>query len=160
VDISVPYLRTQSELLTEVKAKTRLGATARWDDDQYYYALNEVLYTWADYVKLPRIYTITGGFTASNYEYDLPVYIRPPLFPQLERRIPYYEYEIESKLLFDQWRSYMAAYFIQDGGTHEISRYEKALGYYDQQAMNYFATYRPRTKQNKVSLSRKVFALR
>jgi hypothetical protein len=290
MDATIPYLRTQSELLTEIKAKTRLGATARWDDDQYYYALNEILYTWADHVKLPRIYTITDGFQASEYGYDLPAYIRPPVIPQLLRRKPYHEYQIESTtsswqeppgyevepnatggltlrlfapprsvearvlyfapnsrvpltlptssgeimadavdlalddvvdvddvgtvkidgeyisysgiertlsttvllnlvrglngsaaathedatvnwcvgmdtmslqgLLFNQWRSFMAAYFIQDGGTHEISRYEKALGYYDQMAANYFATYKPQRPKPGLGLNQKAFGLR
>jgi hypothetical protein len=291
MDTTIPYLRTQTELLTEMKVKARLGSTGRWTDAEYYSALNDILYTWADHVKLPRVYTITDGFQASEFGYDLPVYIRPPIIAQLSRRKPYYEYQIESttstwqeapgyavepndsggltlrlfspprsvearvlyfapnsrvpltlpvtsgstsstatsvllstvvdcdevgtikinselmhysgkdvttstttlnnlvralsgtvaathdtgstvtwcigmdtmslqSLLFNQWRSAMAQYYIMDGGTHEISRYEKALGYYDQQAANYFATYKPQRPKPGLGLNQKAFGLR
>jgi hypothetical protein len=291
MDTTIPYLRSQSDLLTEIKVLVRHSSGTRWSDAEYYTALNSVLYTWADNVKMPFLYTITNGWVASDYDYALPSYIRPPIFPQLLRRIPYYEYEVESttsswqdvigwelepdgdggqvlrlfaaprsdearvgffapnsrvpttipttsgstassatsvtlesavevddvgfikigaewmsyagvdrgastttlnnlnralngttaathntssnvlwgvgmdtlslqKLLFDQWRSFLHAYFIQDGGTHEIGRHEKGLGYYEQLATNFWPTYRPQRKRPRLTLSRKALLLR
>lgn len=287
---TIPYLRDQASLLAEAKVKTRLGSTNRWTDAEYYTALNEVLLTWADHVKMPHIYTIASGWQASTYDYALPSYVRPPIRAELLRRIPYYEYEVESttatwqevpgydvkpdgeggqvlhlfapprsvdariiyyspnsrvpttvpsttgvlddddtsvqideavdvddvgfikigsewmsyqgvtrgastttlnnltrglngttaaqhlngvdvlwgvaadtlslyKLLFDQWKAYLHAYYIQDGGTHETGRHEKAMGYYDQMAANYFATYRPQRRRGGLTLNRKTFAM-
>lgn len=291
MDTAIPYLRSQSDLLTEMKVLVRHSSGTRWSDAEYYTALNGVLYTWADRVKMPHIYTISGGWTASDYDYTLPNYVRPPIFPQLLRRIPYWEYEIESttstwqdiagwelepdgeggqvlrlyaaprttdarvlfyapnsrvpttipttsgeiassatsvvigsaievddvgfvkinsewmsyagvtraastttltnlvrglhgttaatqatssgvawgvgmdtlalqSLLFNQWRAYVHEYFIQDGGTHELDRHEKALGYYGQLAMNFWPQYQPERKRGGVTLNRKALLLR
>lgn len=291
MDVSIPYLRSQADLLTEIKVKTRLGSTARWSDAEYYNALNEVLYTWAEQVKLPHIYTITDGWLANEYEYALPSYIRPPIFPEMLRRVPHVDYVTNSlttrwqelpgwellsdgaggqvirlsapprtmeaqvgfyapnsrvpltipvtsgstsatattmlistaididdvgyvkceaewigyagvtrgattttlnnlvralygttaaihntassvtwgvamddmrllKLLFDQWKSYLHAYFIQDGGTHEVSRHEKGMGYYDSLALMFWPTYRPKRQASGIKLNHKVFAIR
>jgi hypothetical protein len=291
VDTSIPYLRTQAELLTEMKVKTRLGTPARWTDPEYLHALNEVVYTWSDHVKLPRLYTLPEGWRPSQYEYALPSYIRPPLIPQLLRRRPYTDYAVEATtaswqdlpgwetegnatggltlrphapphglqgrvlyytpnsrvpltvpvtsstvnptdtivsltgavdvsdcghikieaeymsyagvlrdaatttltnivhglygstaathlpgvqvqwviamdtmslqaLLFNQWRAYMAAYFLQDGGSHELSRFEKSLGYYDSLAANYFMTYKSQRRRPGLTLNSKTYALR
>lgn len=288
----VPYLRTQTELLSEAKIKTRLKNTARWSDDEYYTALNECLMTWGEAVRFPSIYPITNGWIARDYDYELPSYVREPIFPQLFRNVPFLEYAIESatsswidiagfevepsgtgglilrlygpprnkdarilfytpnsrvpltiptlnagidsddtslvlgsavdvddtgfikigsaeyaaytgvtraaatttllnlqrglngmipashlsgvqvqwcvgaddmrlwKLLFDQWRSYMNAYFIQDGGVHETERHEKSMGYYDQQALNFWPTYKPQRRRPGLRLNQKVFLLR
>ena len=291
MDTFIPYLRSQSDLLTEIKAKTRVGSTARWSDPEYYYALNEVLTSWGDKVKFPHIYTITNGWQSNDYDYALPVYVRPPIFPQLYRRIPYTEYAVESttntwqdipgwelepdgsggtvlrlfapprtldgrvlfyspnsrvpttipttsgstsdtattmtigsaidvddvgyvkvnaewmayygvtrnsattvlnnlvralygttaathntlssatwgvayddtrllNLLWDGWRAYLHAYFLQDGGVHETMRHEKALGLYEGKVAAFWPTYHPQRKRGGISLNRKAYALR
>jgi hypothetical protein len=291
MDSTLPYLRTQTELLTEAKVKTKLASTNRWSDVEYYTALNEILMSWADKVQLPRVYTITAGFLASEFEYDLPSYIRPPIYPELLRRLPYREYMVESSTsrwqevtgfdvspnstggltlriyapprtgeaqivwyapnsrvptnlpvtsgstaadattvlistaididdtgyvkidaeymsysgvtrgastttllnvvrdlhgsaaavhntgatvtwcvafddvrlmqqLFNQWRSYMPAYMLQDGGVHETERYEKQMSFYEQQAANFWATYKPHRRTSGMSLSSKALVLR
>jgi hypothetical protein len=291
MDTAIPYLRTQAELLTEVKVLTRLGSTGRWSDAEYYNALNQVLYTWANHVKLPFIYTITGGWLAHDFDYALPSYVRPPIFPQLLRSVPHDDWVIDSltntwqdvqgwelepdgsggqvlrlfapprvqdarvlfyapnsrvpltlpvtsgstaadattvllstvvdiddvgfvkidseymsyagvtrgtatttllnvvhalkgstaaihntgaavtwcvgmdtlalqSLLFAQWRAVLHEFYIQDGGTHETERHEKAMGYYGQMAVNFWPTYKPVRKRHGVTLNRKAFILR
>jgi hypothetical protein len=291
MDTSIPYLRTQAELLTEMKVKTRLGTPARYTDPEYLHALNEVVYTWAEFITLPRVFTIEGGWRASDYDYDLPSYVRTPLIPQLLRRRPYTDYDVEAAtaswqdlpgwetegnsaggitlrlfapprglqgrvlyytpnsrvplttpvtsgitdaaatsvvltgvvdvsdcghvkieseymsyagldrgastttlnnivhglygstatthaagstvqwviamdkmslqaLLYNQWKSFMASYFLQDGSSHELSRHEKALGYYDSLAANYFMNYTPKRKRPGLLLNRKSFSFR
>jgi hypothetical protein len=290
---TIAYLRPQNDLLTEIKAKTRLGSTARWTDTEYKYALNEILMVWSDKVKFPHIYTITDGWQASDYDYALPRYVRPPIYPQLKRQMPYYDYAVESAThtwqdvpgyelepdgsgghvlrlfspprnvdarviyyapnsrvptadtapttsgstsstattmtigsavdvddvghikvnaeymaytisernasttvltlteralygstaathntassvywcvaadtlslyanLFDCWKAYLHAYFLQDGGTKEVARHEKALGLYEQKMANFLATYSPQRRRGGLTLNRKSFAFR
>lgn len=291
MDITVPYLRGQDKLLAEIKVLVRDPDTDRWSDAEYYAALNQALMTWGDKVKFPRVYTISGGWQADTYEYALANYMRPPYYPELKRRVPYTEFEVESsterwqdvpgwevvsdgsggqvlrlyapprsvegqvtyyapnsrvpttipttssstsstatsltlgsaididdvgyilceaewisyagvtraaatttlnnlvhglngttaathnsgsnvywgvaaddlrlyKLLMDQWRSYLHAYYLQDGGTHETSRHEKAMGFYEQLATNFWAEYHPHRRASNISLNRKVFMFR
>jgi hypothetical protein len=291
MDTAIPYLRTQAELLTEVSVLLRDAGHTRWTSAEKYNALNSVLYTWADHVKFPFIYTLTDGWQAATYSYALPDYVRPPLFPQLKRHIPYEEMLIESStftwqdvpgweletdgsggqviklhapprtldarvlfyapnsrvpltlpvtsgstaadattvllstvvdvddvgfvkidsewlsyagitrgtatttlnnvvhalngttaavhntgatvtwgvgmdtlslqtLLFDGWRAILHAFFLQDGGTHETERHEKALGLYEQKMLNFWQTYKPVRKRHALTLNRKSFMLR
>jgi hypothetical protein len=291
-DTTIPYLRTQTELLTEVKVLVRHSVSTRWSDAEYYSALNGVLYTWAEHVKMPFVYTLSGGWLAHDFDYALPSYIRPPIFPQLLRKVPHDDYVTDSltstwqdipgwelepdgsggnvlrlhapprtqearvlfyapnsrvptgslpttsgeisstatsvvlgsavdiddvghikinaeyisyagvtraastttllnlvrglngsaaatqatastvtwcvgmdtlglmRLLFDQWISYLHAYYLQDGGTHETDRHEKSMGYYAQLAMNFWPTYAPVRKRHKLTLNRKSYMLR
>lgn len=291
MDISLPYLRSQADLLTEIKVKVRHAGGTRWSDAEYYTALNEVLMTWGEKVKLPHVYTLSGGFVAGTYEYALPTYARPPLYPELKRSIPYNNYiadsitstwqdvpgyelisdgaggqvlrlyspprtvlgqvgfyspnsrvpttipttsgstassattmvigsaidvddvgyvKVESEyiayygvtrgastttlnnlvhglygstaathnsgtsvywcvalddlrlhaMLLDGWKAYLHAYYLQDGGTKEISRHEKALGLYEQKIANFWAGYHPVRKATPISLNQRAFALR
>ena len=291
MDSTVPYLRTQAELLAEIKILVRDTSATRWSNVEYYNALNGVLQTWHANVRYPHIYTITDGWQAGTFGYTLPVYVRPPLHPQLLRRVPFDEYAIESttstwqdvpgwevepdgtgtlvlrlhasprtvegrvifyapngrvpttiptssgstsdtatslligtaidvdevgyikvnaeymmyagvtrgsatttllnlvraqngstaathnsasnvtwcvamddlrlhRLLMDQWRSFLHEYFIQDGGVHERSVHEKAMGYHAQLAATFWPTYKPIRKSAGLTLSRKQFILR
>lgn len=96
MDSTTPYLRTQSELLADIEAYQRDTSNLRWSEVEIYRCMNQALLTWADKVLLPRLYTISGGWVSGTYAYDLPHYVRPPLFPQLLRRVPYEEYAVES----------------------------------------------------------------
>lgn len=292
MDSTVPYLRTQSELLTELGVKMRDTGHTRWTSAEKYAALNEVLMTWHEMVRFPHIYTISGGWVASTYDYALPAYVRPPVHPQLLRRLPYDEFFVESttsswqdipgwevepdgsgasvlrlyapprtlegrvlfyapnsrvptgtlpttsgstaadattmllgsaidvddtgyvkvnaeymmyagvtraaaattllnlvralngssaaiqatastvtwcvamdtlsldSLLFNQWMSYMHAYFLQDGGVHERANHEKSMGWYQQMADAFWPSYRPIRKSSGLTLSRRALSLR
>lgn len=292
MDDTVPYLRTQTELLADIEALQRDPTNLRWSDAEIYRAINQAMMTWFDKVKLPRAYTITDGFVASTYGYDLPSYMRPPIFPQLSRRIPFDEYRLSEsttstwqdvpgwetepnssggltlkllgaprtmdarvlwyapnsrvpltipttsgstaanatslligsavdvddtgyvkvdaeymsysgvtraastttllnlvralngsaaaihntasnvtwcvavdtmrlyELLYDQVRSILNALPLTDGGTHEVSRYEKMMGYYKQLADQYWPIYKPVRKTHNLTLSRRALSLR
>jgi hypothetical protein len=291
MDIVIPYLRSQSDLLTELGVKVRDASHARWTSAEKYTALNEVLMSWAEKVKLPHVYTITGGWVAGTYEYALPAYVRPPIFPELLRQQPDLAYtnlgtttnwqpvvgwELESDgaggqiirlyapprtlegqvvfyspnsrvpttvpttsgstsstattmtigsaidvddvgyvkceaewmayygvtrasatttlnnlvrglygtttathnsgssvywgvalddmrlhaMLLDGWKAYLHAYYLQDGGTHETGRHEKALGLYEQKMAAFWPMYSPHRKTLGLTLNQKVFALR
>lgn len=293
MDVSIPYLRSQSDLLAELGVAVRDVSHTRWPAIEKYAALNQVLMTWADKVMLPHRYTITDGWVAGTQDYALPNYVRPPFYPELKRSVPYDGYVTSSttynwqdvpgwevvtdgsggqvlrlfspprtvearvtyyapnsrvpttlpvttgstsdtatsmaistdvgasiddvgyvkvnaewmsyhgvtrtastttllnlvralygttaathntastvtwgvamddarlhRLLLDQWRSVIHAYFIQDGGTHETARHEKAMGYYDSLAAAFWPTYHPKRQSQGLILNSKVFALR
>jgi len=69
---------------------------ARWTAVEKYTALNDVLSSWKEKVVSPHIYTITDGWAASDYDYALPAYVRPPIVPQLLRRTPSDNYVSDS----------------------------------------------------------------
>lgn len=69
------YLRTQLELLTEIEATVKDGSNALWADADIYRALNVSVANLGNRVMLPRLYTLTSGFTSGQYEYTLPSYI-------------------------------------------------------------------------------------
>jgi hypothetical protein len=286
----IPYLRSQVELLSEIKALTRNGSSnSRWSDAEFYRALNETLYAWADDILFPRIYEIPGGVDGSTYEYLLPRYVRPPYIVQFKERTDAYDYPISDELvrtwndiptahevyatddgyslhlyapprqtaarvvyfcpngsvplitpntslsmtntsnqvtmigshlvgeqgyvkigaewmsydgitdlgttttlhnltrginntlpsshtnntpvafgvafdtpslmglLMDGWRANLHALFIQDGGTHETGRHEKALGLYQQKVANYATIYSPKRRGGRLRLGRGTF---
>lgn len=293
MDVSIPYLRSQVDLLAEIKVAVRDPSDTRWTVAEKYAALNQVLMTWADKVMLPHRYTIPGGWVAGTQDYALPSYMRPPFYPELLRHVPYDNYITESltanwqdvpgwevvpngsggqvirlyspprtvegrvgfyapnsrvpttipitggpfnsvatnvvvtatgldiddvgyikcenewisyagvtrtgansnlltnlvrglygttadthaggsnvawgvaiddmrlhKLLLDMWRSVLHSYYIQDGGVHEKGMHQQAMGYYDQLAMNFWPTYRPKRQSQGLILNSKAFALR
>lgn len=120
MDVSIPYLRSQADLLTEIKAKVRLGSTSRWSDAEFYHALNEVLYTWSSYVKLPHLYTIVGGWQADTFEYALPDYARPPFVPELLRRIPHEDHVADN--LTQRWQEVPGWDVLADGSGGQVIR--------------------------------------
>lgn len=88
------YLRSQTELLAELEARLRDTGNVRWTDAEIYQALNDTLDTWSSKVLLPYLYTISGGWLSSTYAYALPAYVRPPLYPEVEREVPYRDEDI------------------------------------------------------------------
>lgn len=96
MDSTTPYYRTQTELLADIEALLRDSSNNRWSEAEIYRAINQALMTWHDYVKLERTYTITDGWQANTYEYTLPAYVRPPIYPEMRRSVPYFEYALES----------------------------------------------------------------
>ena len=76
------YLRSQSDLKTQLRAVLRDTGSARWTDAEVYTAMNMALSQWQGRVSVPMLYSLTDGFTAGVNEYTLPAYIRPPFRPQ------------------------------------------------------------------------------
>lgn len=94
MDTTIPFLRSQTELLADIEAQMRDTNNERWSEAEIYRAINQALLTWKDKVTNPFVFTITGGWLGSDYDYVLPNYVRPPLYPQLKRLVPYNEYDI------------------------------------------------------------------
>lgn len=78
------YNRTQSELKTELEVRLRDPDNERWSEPEIYAAINSALMEWAPRVKIPFLYTITGGWAANEREYDLPYYVSRPIDPQFK----------------------------------------------------------------------------
>jgi hypothetical protein len=80
----VPILRLQTEIETELEALLGDGA-AVWTDAQRYRAINQALSVWQGRVLVPYVYTLTAGWEAEEYSFDLPDYIDGPIDPQILR---------------------------------------------------------------------------
>jgi hypothetical protein len=84
------YLRDQTTILADIKARMRDAASARWGELEMYRAVNDALETWHGRVSVPNIYTIVGGWVAATNEYTLPAYINAAtVIPQMKRTVPY-----------------------------------------------------------------------
>jgi hypothetical protein len=80
----VPILRLQTEIESELEALLGDGA-AVWTDAQRYRAINQALSVWQGRVLVPYVYTLTDGWEAEEYSFDLPDYIDGPIDPQILR---------------------------------------------------------------------------
>lgn len=69
------YCRTQSELNTFILAAANDASAARWTAAQVYSGINNALQEWDRKVIVPYLYTISGGFLSTTFEYTLPDYI-------------------------------------------------------------------------------------
>lgn len=117
MDATVPYIRTQAEIVANLRALIRDPAspgTPRYSDAEIYHAINQGLTQWADKVKLLYLYTLPGGYAASVKEYALPAYIRPPVFPEIHLPSPYFEHAIESYT--HEWRD-LQGWDLQPNGA-------------------------------------------
>lgn len=121
MDMTIPYLRSQADLLSELNALVRDGSSARWTAVEKYAALNQVLMTWADQVKLPHVYTISGGWLADTYEYALPNYIRPPLYPELKRFAPY-NWDYANTSVPSHWQDVPGWETVSNGAGGQVIR--------------------------------------
>lgn len=135
MDVSIPYLRSQSDLLAELNVAVRDGSNARWSIAEKYAALNQVLASWAEYVKLPHIYTVADGWQLNTNEYALPSYMRPPFYPELLRRVPYDRYITET--LTSTWQPVPSWEVVPNGNGGQVLRFyssprtmEGRVGYY------------------------------
>jgi len=84
----VPYLRSQTALLADIEARVRDTANSRWSEVEIYNAINDALQTWQQRVRVPHLYTLSNGLSATDYEYALPAYIHPPIVVQVQRTHP------------------------------------------------------------------------
>lgn len=82
-----PILRTATELRDWMEVLMRDTANERWSANEYLYTLNQVLYSWERRVRLPALYTLTDGFTAGTYEYDVPNFIKPPFIVEMRENV-------------------------------------------------------------------------
>jgi hypothetical protein len=120
MDVSIPYLRSQVDLLAELNVAVRDGSNVRWTAVEKYAALNQVLQTWADKVMLPHRTTITDGWVSGTQDYALPSYARPPFYPELLRSVPFYNYVSES--LANNWQDVPGWEVVPDGSGGQVLR--------------------------------------
>jgi hypothetical protein len=81
----VPILRSQSEIHSELEGFIEDTANERWTDAQYVRALNMALSTWQGRVMVPYLYSISGGWNSTTYDFSLPDYVTGPIDPQILR---------------------------------------------------------------------------
>lgn len=79
------YLKTQAELLSDVKTRMLDTGNALATDALYYTAINDAIYNWSGHVAIPHIYEF--NFTSGTYDYALPSYVRPPFAVQIKSTI-------------------------------------------------------------------------
>jgi hypothetical protein len=84
------FLRDQTTILADAKARLRDAANARWSDAEIYKAINDALLTWHGRVSVPNIHTISGGWLNGDLDYTLPSYVNSStIIPQMKRTVPY-----------------------------------------------------------------------
>lgn len=70
------FLKAQNQILADLRARVRDNNSDRWTDAEMYGAINDALLSWQDRVRIPHIYTISGGWVSGTLEYTLPDWIR------------------------------------------------------------------------------------
>lgn len=111
---TLPYIRTQKQILDDLEALIRDTANGRFTELEIYLAVNQGLTRWADKVKVLYLYNLPGSYAAGTKEYTLPAYIRPPIFPEVHLPSPYYEHAIESYSY--EWRD-LVGWDMQPNGA-------------------------------------------
>lgn len=81
----VPYLRTQSNLHSNLERLLRDTANARWSDTEIYDAINDSLTEWDNRVLIPRYYAQT--WVAGDYDYTMPDYLTLNSDPYIKRTV-------------------------------------------------------------------------
>jgi hypothetical protein len=74
------YARTQDDIYTAVRTRTRTAAGTRWTNAEIYNAINSALDTWDNRVIIPHVYTVT--WASHTRDYTLPSYIKKFAEPQ------------------------------------------------------------------------------
>ncbi len=93
----IPELRSQADLLTNIKNIMRDTANNRWTAKEVYTAINQSLDKWSKRVSVPFLYTMPDGWTAGQRAYELPAWVRPPLDVQALRYTGPYNYPDEDQ---------------------------------------------------------------
>lgn len=70
------FLKAQNAILADLRARVRDNGAERWTDAECYGAINDALLTWQERVRIPHLYTISGGWLSGTLEYTLPDWIR------------------------------------------------------------------------------------
>jgi hypothetical protein len=115
------YIRKQSDLLAEFKAKSNIDPSSpRWDDTMFYLGMREGLMEWDKNVLLPFWYTLDAGYTAGVYEYAIPSYIKPPIRAQIKRYIPYNDFGVLANA--NTWNDFSAHIEPDSTGFGQVLR--------------------------------------
>lgn len=75
-------LRSQDEILSQLRTLLADSSSDRWTDAQVYGALNLALSQWEGRVLVPFAHEIDGGWVGGTYEYLLANFIEGPITPQ------------------------------------------------------------------------------
>ena len=71
------FLRTQTEIYEELELRMRNTENSRWSREEMYSAINAVVRRWNQRVRIPFLYTISGGWAGTSFTLALPDYIDP-----------------------------------------------------------------------------------
>lgn len=69
------FLRTQTDILSDIENRLRDTANAKWTEVEIYRALNDALRQWDGRVSCPVIYVASTAWPATNFGVDLPVWL-------------------------------------------------------------------------------------
>lgn len=88
------YIMPQSDIIEELSVRTKVSEESPWTTRQMYVAINAALRTW-DRVRIPYVYTISGGWSGSSFTVALPDYmdhryVRPQILSTVTH--PYVEF--------------------------------------------------------------------
>lgn len=99
------YLKAQNTILADLRARVRDGSSERWTDAECYGAINDALLSWQDRVRVPHVYTVSGGWVAGTYEYVLPDWIRSnAIQPQFKAPTTYETFSMLLRLSAETWQ--------------------------------------------------------
>lgn len=124
--ITLPFLKTQTELLQDMRRRMRDPDGARWPDYEVYTGINDCLLTWHNRVTIPHLYTVPGGWVAGTVEYTLPAYMRGHIDPQVKRYSSYYPNVSGIGLEAETWVDVQAFTIEPDGSGGQKLRFELA----------------------------------
>jgi len=122
--ITIPFLRSQSDLLADMRRRMRDPEGARWPDHEVYTGINDCLLTWHNRVTVPHLYTISGGYVSGAVDYALPAYIRGSIDPQQKRYSSYFPNVSGISLEAETWVDVQAFTVEPDGSGGQKLRLE------------------------------------
>ena len=114
MDTKNVFIRTVTDLEEDLAQRMNDWPDSKWTTQQKYQAIDATLYLWGDRVKVPHLYTLTGGFTSGTYIYALPDYIEGPIDVQFKQLTGYY---IGSQSSDDRRWAYVNAYDVDVSST-------------------------------------------
>jgi hypothetical protein len=124
MDVRSVYLRTTADLEEDLAQRMNDWPDDTWTTSQKLQGLNASLNLWVPRVRVPFLYTISGGFVSGTYIYDLPDYIEGPIDVQFKALTGYY---IGSQSSDDRRWEYVNAFDVDvssDGGRELRLHYD------------------------------------
>ena len=80
------YLRSRSEILSELQIRVNDTADSRWSEKEKMTALNAAIRRWTDRLLIPFVYEPSTGLSSNSWTFDIPDYIDPRYMrPQIEQ---------------------------------------------------------------------------
>lgn len=76
------HLRTYAEMVTAIQNLARDTTPVRWTAAETRRALSRAVEGWNGRVSVEAVYTLPGGWSTNQYEYELPDYVRYAIRPQ------------------------------------------------------------------------------